>query len=200
LIAGGLAAFAKTVHHLAQDRGDGVADLIARRSRDIGRLTPGNAADLREFRLDAPKCFWMAATLGAKFDVRYWNMLPRKNFRLRFGPQRRSSSQPVNCAFSSAASVSAELEQIALCGLSCRRRGCDPADRAPNGTAKYARNGEVVQKGYGFIQAIGGGREVFVHISAVERVGLSSLNEGQQIEFEIEENRGKSSAVNLRAS
>jgi cold shock CspA family protein len=40
---------------------------------------------------------------------------------------------------------------------------------------------------------------VFVHISAVERAGLSSLNEGQQIEFEIEDNRGKSSAVNLRA-
>jgi CspA family cold shock protein len=39
---------------------------------------------------------------------------------------------------------------------------------------------------------------VFVHISAVERAGLSSLNEGQQIEFEIEDNRGKSSAVNLR--
>jgi cold shock protein len=39
----------------------------------------------------------------------------------------------------------------------------------------------------------------FVHISAVERAGLSSLNEGQQIEFEIEENRGKSSAVNLRS-
>jgi CspA family cold shock protein len=37
------------------------------------------------------------------------------------------------------------------------------------------------------------------NISAVERAGLSSLNEGQQIEFEIEENRGKSSAVNLRA-
>ncbi len=42
--------------------------------------------------------------------------------------------------------------------------------------------------------------DVFVHISAVERAGLSSLNEGQQIEFEIEENRGKSSAVNVRAS
>jgi CspA family cold shock protein len=41
----------------------------------------------------------------------------------------------------------------------------------------------------------GGGRDVFVHISAVERAGLSSLNEGQQIEFEIEENRGRSSAV-----
>jgi CspA family cold shock protein len=55
------------------------------------------------------------------------------------------------------------------------------------------------QKGYGFIQPTDGGRDVFVHISAVERAGLSSLNEGQQIEFEIEDNCGKSSAVNLRA-
>ena len=64
------------------------------------------------------------------------------------------------------------------------------------GTVKWFNS----QTGYGFIQAIGGGgRDVFVHISAVERAGLRSLNEGQQIEFEIEENRGKSSAVNLRA-
>jgi cold shock protein len=63
------------------------------------------------------------------------------------------------------------------------------------GTVKWFNS----QKGYGFIQPTGGGRDVFVHISAVERAGLSSLNEGQQIEFEIEENRGKSSAVNLRA-
>ena len=55
------------------------------------------------------------------------------------------------------------------------------------------------QKGYGFIQPTGGGgKDVFVHISAVERAGLSSLNEGQQVEYEIEDNRGKSSAVNLR--
>jgi CspA family cold shock protein len=54
-------------------------------------------------------------------------------------------------------------------------------------------------KGYGFIQPQGGGgRDVFVRISAVERGGLSTLNEGQQIEYEIEENRGKTSAVNLR--
>ena len=54
-------------------------------------------------------------------------------------------------------------------------------------------------KGYGFIQPQGGdGRDVFVHISAVERAGLSTLNEGQQLEYEIEENRGKTSAVNLR--
>jgi cold shock protein len=61
----------------------------------------------------------------------------------------------------------------------------------------------VVQlaKGYGFIQPTGGGgRDIFVHISAVERAGLRSLNEGQQIEFEIEENRGKTSAVNLRVT
>jgi len=53
-------------------------------------------------------------------------------------------------------------------------------------------------KGYGFIQPQGGGRDVFVHISAVERAGLSTLNEGQRIEYEIEENRGKTSAVNLK--
>jgi len=53
-------------------------------------------------------------------------------------------------------------------------------------------------KGYGFIQPSSGGRDVFVHISAVERVGLSSLNEGQTVEYEIESNRGKESAVNLK--
>jgi cold shock protein len=53
-------------------------------------------------------------------------------------------------------------------------------------------------KGYGFVQPSGGGKDVFVHISAVERAGLSSLNEGQTIEYEIESNRGKESAVNLK--
>jgi cold shock CspA family protein len=45
-----------------------------------------------------------------------------------------------------------------------------------------------------------GARHVFVHISAVERAGLSTLNEGQQIEYEMEENRGKTSAVNLKVT
>jgi CspA family cold shock protein len=54
-------------------------------------------------------------------------------------------------------------------------------------------------KGYGFIQPSGGGgRDVFVHISAVERAGLNSLNEGQTVEYEIENNRGKEAAVNLK--
>jgi cold shock protein len=54
------------------------------------------------------------------------------------------------------------------------------------------------QKGYGFIQPTGGGKDVFVHISAVEQAGLSSLNEGQTVEYEIESNRGKESAVKLK--
>jgi cold shock protein len=53
-------------------------------------------------------------------------------------------------------------------------------------------------KGYGFIQPQGGGRDVFVHISAVERAGLRSLNEGQTIEYDIVSNRGKESADNLK--
>ncbi|MCF3933405.1 cold-shock protein [Acuticoccus sp. M5D2P5] len=56
-------------------------------------------------------------------------------------------------------------------------------------------------KGYGFIAPEDGGNDVFVHISAVERAGLSHLNEGQKVSYEIEvdRKRGKSSAVNLRA-
>ena len=54
-------------------------------------------------------------------------------------------------------------------------------------------------KGYGFIQPSGGGgKDVFVHISAVERAGLSTLNEGQQVDYELVSNRGKESAENLK--
>jgi CspA family cold shock protein len=53
-------------------------------------------------------------------------------------------------------------------------------------------------KGFGFIQPQDGGKDVFVHISAVERAGLSTLNEGQKVEYEIVNNRGKSSAENLK--
>jgi CspA family cold shock protein len=53
-------------------------------------------------------------------------------------------------------------------------------------------------KGYGFIQPDTGGKDVFVHISAVEKAGLSSLNEGAKVSFEAKDNRGKTSAENLR--
>ena len=53
-------------------------------------------------------------------------------------------------------------------------------------------------KGYGFIQPDSGGKDVFVHISAVERAGLSSLNEGAKVSFDEVPNKGKTSAENLR--
>jgi CspA family cold shock protein len=62
------------------------------------------------------------------------------------------------------------------------------------GTVKWFNS----QKGYGFIQPQGGGKDVFVHISAVERAGLSSLNEGQGIEYEEVASKGKTSAENLK--
>jgi cold shock protein len=66
------------------------------------------------------------------------------------------------------------------------------------GTVKWFN----MQKGFGFIQPDGGGKDVFVHISAVERAGLSSLNEGQKVSFDLVADRrtGKSSADNLRAA
>ena len=58
------------------------------------------------------------------------------------------------------------------------------------------------RKGFGFIQPEAGGKDVFVHISAVERAGLSTLNEGQQVSFEVvaDGRTGKSAAENLRAA
>ena len=64
------------------------------------------------------------------------------------------------------------------------------------GTVKWFN----AQKGYGFIQPTDGGKDVFVHISAVERAGLNTLNEGQVVEYELVTNRGKTSAENLKVS
>jgi cold shock protein len=67
----------------------------------------------------------------------------------------------------------------------CRRRGCVCGEP---------------QKGYGFIQPQDGGRDVFVHISAVEKAGLPGLNEGQVVEYEELSDRGKTSVGNLKVS
>jgi cold shock protein len=62
------------------------------------------------------------------------------------------------------------------------------------GTVKWFNS----QKGYGFIQPQNGGKDVFVHISAVEKAGLSGLNEGQVVEYEEVANKGKTSAEQLK--
>ena len=59
---------------------------------------------------------------------------------------------------------------------------------------------EPTQSGRVYPSIKGGGKDVFVHISAVERAGLTSLNEGQTVQYEIESNRGKESALNLKVS
>jgi CspA family cold shock protein len=66
------------------------------------------------------------------------------------------------------------------------------------GTVKFFN----AQKGYGFIAQDAGGPDVFVHISAVERAGMSSLVEGQMVSFDVEADRrsGKSAATNLQAA
>lgn len=66
----------------------------------------------------------------------------------------------------------------------------------PKGTVKWFNS----TKGYGFIQPQDGNRDVFVHISAVERAGRTTLNEGQTVEYEEVSNRGKMSAENLKVS
>jgi len=64
-----------------------------------------------------------------------------------------------------------------------------------SGTVKWFNS----TKGFGFIQPDDGGKDVFVHISAVERAGLNGLNEGQKVSFEKREERGKIAAVDLKA-
>ncbi len=64
------------------------------------------------------------------------------------------------------------------------------------GTVKWFN----AQKGFGFIQPSDGSKDVFVHISAVQAAGLATLNEGQQVTFEVMTERGKPAASNLKAA
>ena len=65
----------------------------------------------------------------------------------------------------------------------------------PTGTVKFFN----MQKGYGFIQPNDGSKDVFVHISAVQRSGMQSLVEGQKVSYEVVTERGKPAAANLQA-
>ncbi len=63
-----------------------------------------------------------------------------------------------------------------------------------NGTVKWFN----AQKGFGFIEPSDGGKDVFLHISAVERAGLSTVNEGQKVSYDVLNERGKDAAGNLK--
>jgi cold shock protein len=82
------------------------------------------------------------------------------------------------------------LQRLLLFCVEIRRQAM------PKGTVKWFNP----TKGYGFIKPNGGDRDVFVHISAVERAGLTTLNENQVVEYDLVENRGKTSAENLKVS
>jgi cold shock protein len=69
----------------------------------------------------------------------------------------------------------------------------EEADMA-QGTVKFFNT----QKGFGFIQPSDGGKDVFVHISAVERAGMSNLHEGQKLSYDVVSERGKLAAANLQ--
>jgi len=62
------------------------------------------------------------------------------------------------------------------------------------GTVKWFNS----KKGFGFIEPENGGKDVFVHISAVEKAGISQLNEGQKVNYELVSNRGREAADNLK--
>ena len=64
------------------------------------------------------------------------------------------------------------------------------------GTVKWFN----AQKGYGFIQPSDGSKDVFVHVTAVQKAGLTTLNEGQAVTFEVSNERGKPAATNLQAA
>ena len=77
-----------------------------------------------------------------------------------------------------------------------RTRACvERKTEMATGTVKWFN----AQKGFGFIQPDDGGKDVFVHVSAVERAGMYTLNEGQKVNFEITTERGKTAATNLSA-
>jgi CspA family cold shock protein len=86
-------------------------------------------------------------------------------------------------------------------------RSAQFARRANYGARRTSRRVEMASgtvkwfnstKGFGFIQPDNGGKDVFVHISAVERAGLSGLNEGQKVSYDVVNERGKDAAANLK--
>jgi cold shock CspA family protein/transposase-like protein len=108
--------------------------------------------------------------------------------KIRRPPLKKITQKPRPAPHPGPCSAVADCARLASLLVILRRSSM------PQGTVKWFNP----TKGYGFIQPQEGGKDVFVHISAVERAGLSTLNEGQTVQFELVENRGKTSAENLK--
>jgi CspA family cold shock protein len=109
----------------------------------------------------------------------------------RFGPRKGSCSQPVS------ETLADSRQRAFLLPVLCQSvavLSIEGEFDVAMGTVKWFN----ATKGYGFIQPDKGGKDVFVHISAVERAGLSSLNEGAKVSYDEVPNKGKTSAENLR--
>jgi CspA family cold shock protein len=95
-----------------------------------------------------------------------------------------------------------ETRRLNPAGFSCCAPAADLGCRHSQTGVRLVATGTVKwfnpTKGYGFIQPDGGGKDVFVHISAVEKAGFTGLAEGAKISYEIVSDRGKESAGNLR--
>jgi cold shock protein len=112
-----------------------------------------------------------------------------------------SVRDPRICCHVSESPLFSVSQTYLACAISARtQRGspnCKENDATPEGTAKWFNS----QKGYGFIQPSDGSKDVFVHISAVERSGIGNLHEGQKLSYELERgNQGKTSAVALKSA
>jgi CspA family cold shock protein len=120
------------------------------------------------------------------------------NFRFRCGQKRRQEAMGLGRTMRGEGTGSRRRVFLAVTlsiHLGCRYWKKGSTDVA-TGTVKWFN----ATKGYGFIAQDGGGKDVFVHISAVEKAGYTSLVEGAKVSFDVVPNKGKDSAENLRVS
>ena len=117
------------------------------------------------------------------------------NRHVRFTPNSGHSEVSLKCPLSAISGHRRRLTRNARLLRPAIWTGQHSMERAvATGTVKWFNP----TKGYGFIQPQSGGKDVFVHISALERAGLSTLNEGATVDYEIVSDRGKESAGNLK--
>ena len=154
--------------------------------------------------LAAGNLFLCLPSLGLSTKAR-WGLSGRSSAAHRFRDICRSYEAEAGCNVTEverdlirqAAALTLRAEQLQAAPRSplyCCNRYLRGESDVANGTVKWF-NG---QKGYGFIAPDGGGKDVFVHISAVEKAGLDGLPDGAKVSFDIVPNRGKESAENLR--